>query len=39
MFIEAVMERDKFMNAQEALEFGIIDKILTQPDIDSPEKK
>lgn len=39
MVTEAVMERDKFMNAKEALEFGIIDKILTQPDIESPEKK
>ena len=26
------MERDKFMNPTEALEFGIIDKILSRPD-------
>ena len=26
------MERDKFMNPVEALEFGIIDKILTHPE-------
>lgn len=30
--IEPHMERDKFMNPQEALEFGLIDKILTHPD-------
>lgn len=29
--IEPHMERDKFMNPQEALEFGLIDKILTHP--------
>lgn len=29
--IERNMERDKFMNPQEALEFGLIDKILTHP--------
>lgn len=29
--IEPHMERDKFMNPQEALEFGLIDKILTRP--------
>jgi ATP-dependent Clp protease, protease subunit len=27
--IEAALERDKFMSPQEALEFGLIDKILT----------
>lgn len=30
--IERAMERDKFMNPTEALEFGIIDKILSRPD-------
>ena len=27
--INAAMERDKFMSPQEALEFGLIDKIIT----------
>jgi ATP-dependent protease ClpP protease subunit len=26
------MERDKFMSAKEALEYGLIDKILSRPD-------
>lgn len=30
--IEPHMERDKFMSPQEALEFGLIDKILSHPD-------
>ena len=30
-FVEASMERDKFMDPSEALEFGIIDKILEHP--------
>ena len=30
-FIEQNMERDKFMGPQEALEFGLIDKILEHP--------
>merc|ERR1711973_1062263 len=29
--IEASLERDKFMNPQQALEFGLIDKILEHP--------
>lgn len=29
------MERDKFMSASEALDFGLIDKILAHPDLDS----
>ncbi len=35
------MERDKFMSAHEALEFGIIDKILTNPgaDMEKSDKK
>ena len=37
--IEKSMERDKFMSATEALEFGIIDKILTNPDSDMQNKK
>lgn len=35
--LERNMERDKFMSATEALEFGIIDKILTHPDSDMPK--
>ena len=30
-FIEANMERDKFMDPVEAVEFGIIDKVLEHP--------
>ena len=30
-FVEASMERDKFMDPSEALEFGLIDKILEHP--------
>ena len=30
-YVEASMERDKFMDPKEALEFGIIDKILEHP--------
>ncbi|XP_070564284.1 ATP-dependent Clp protease proteolytic subunit, mitochondrial-like [Ptychodera flava] len=30
-YIENAMERDKFMNPQEALEFGLIDKVLEHP--------
>jgi ATP-dependent protease ClpP protease subunit len=33
------MERDKFMSPQEALEFGIIDKILTHPNDDLEKKE
>ncbi len=35
------MERDNFMSPTEALEFGLIDKILTHPDTleNSEEKK
>ncbi|CAF0711655.1 unnamed protein product [Brachionus calyciflorus] len=33
--IERNMERDKFMSATEALEFGLIDKILEHPDKDA----
>jgi len=29
--IEASMERDNFMSPQQALEFGLIDKILERP--------
>jgi ATP-dependent Clp protease protease subunit len=28
--IEKVMDRDKFMSAQEAMEFGIVDKVIEQ---------
>jgi ATP-dependent Clp protease protease subunit len=34
-FIEKAMERDNFMNPTEALEFGLIDKILTHPEKDA----
>lgn len=37
--IEQNMERDKFMSPQEALEFGIIDKILTHPNDDLEKKE
>jgi ATP-dependent Clp protease protease subunit len=30
--LSADMERDKFMNAQESLEYGLIDKILSKKD-------
>ena len=38
---ERAMERDNFMSPTEALEFGLIDKILTHPDTleNSEEKK
>ncbi|RNA10884.1 ATP-dependent Clp protease proteolytic mitochondrial [Brachionus plicatilis] len=32
--IERNMERDKFMSASDALDFGLIDKILAHPDLD-----
>ena len=28
--IEKVMDRDFFMNAEEAIEFGVVDKVLTK---------
>lgn len=31
LFTEAAMERDRFMNPDEAKEFGLIDKVLEQP--------
>jgi ATP-dependent protease ClpP protease subunit len=30
--LSADMERDKFMNAQESFEYGLIDKILSKKD-------
>lgn len=33
------MERDKFLSAIEAKEFGIIDKILTHPETDQIRKE
>jgi ATP-dependent Clp protease protease subunit len=33
------IERDRFMNAQEALEYGIVDEILSEPEIDKKKKK
>jgi ATP-dependent protease ClpP protease subunit len=30
------MERDKFLSAQEALDYGLIDKILTHPESEKP---
>lgn len=39
MFLkEQVMERDKFMSAPEAKDFGILDKILAHPETD-PKKE
>lgn len=37
--IERFMERDYYMDAQEALEFGIVDKVLERRDIEEGEKK
>ncbi len=39
IILERSMERDKFMSAQEALEFGLIDKILTNPTADMEKVK
>lgn len=36
--IEKVMERDYYMDAQEALEFGIVDRILERRDADEQAK-
>jgi hypothetical protein len=36
--LEQVMERDKFMSAEEAVKFGLIDKILTHPESDEKNK-
>jgi ATP-dependent protease ClpP protease subunit len=33
------MERDKFLSPTEALQFGIIDKILTRPELGKDEEK
>ena len=33
------MERDKFMSPEQALEFGLIDKILTHPGDETENKK
>ncbi|UCD29081.1 MAG: ATP-dependent Clp protease proteolytic subunit [Planctomycetota bacterium] len=33
------IERDRFMNAQEALEYGIVDEILSEPETDKKKKK
>jgi ATP-dependent Clp protease protease subunit len=38
-YIEKNMERDNFMNPQEALEFGLIDKILVHPESVLVEQK
>jgi len=38
-FIEKNMERDKFMNADEAKEFGLIDSVLSRPPVIEGEKK
>ncbi len=35
--IERMMERDKFMGAEEALEFGIVDEILTRRNKDEED--
>ena len=36
--IEKAVERDYFMNAEEALEFGLIDKVLEKREIKSTEE-
>jgi len=37
--IEREIERDRFMNADEALAYGIVDEILVEPDKDKKKKK
>ena len=37
--IEAGMERDNFMSAEEAKEFGVVDKVVTAHDIKEDDKK
>jgi ATP-dependent Clp protease, protease subunit len=37
--IEKLMERDYFMDAREALEFGIVDRILDKREAEGEEKK
>jgi ATP-dependent Clp protease protease subunit len=38
--IEAALDRDNFMSAQESVDFGLIDKVIeTRPDEEAPEKK
>ena len=37
--IEREIERDRFMNADEALAYGIVDEILIEPDKDKKKKK
>jgi ATP-dependent Clp protease, protease subunit len=37
--IEKLMERDHFMDAQEALKFGIVDRILERRDVEGEEGK
>ena len=37
--IERVMDRDTFMSAQQALEFGIVDKILEKRDLPDEEEE
>ncbi|KAF2121913.1 putative ATP-dependent Clp protease proteolytic subunit [Lophiotrema nucula] len=37
--IEKYMERDYFMDAKEALEFGLVDRILERRELESEEKK
>lgn len=37
--IAAEIERDRYMNAQEALEYGLVDEILSEPEKESKKKK
>ncbi|GBM22175.1 ATP-dependent Clp protease proteolytic subunit, mitochondrial [Araneus ventricosus] len=37
--IEQNMERDRYMNPEQAMEFGLIDKVLSRPPISEDEKK
>jgi len=37
--IGAEIERDRYMNAQEALEYGLVDEILSEPEKESKKKK
>ncbi|KAF8786484.1 ATP-dependent Clp protease proteolytic subunit, mitochondrial-like [Argiope bruennichi] len=37
--IEQNMERDRYMNPEQAMEFGLIDKVLSRPPVSEDEKK
>ncbi|GFQ67431.1 ATP-dependent Clp protease proteolytic subunit, mitochondrial, partial [Trichonephila clavata] len=37
--IEQSMERDRYMNPEQAMEFGLIDKVLDRPPVTEDDKK